>query len=133
MLRRLCCLGFFSVWGIQKEDAEVEFTLKKGDHFKINRSDNRYIYVDNGEKKQDVKIAKKDMVCLLEANNIENVIDIKKLFNRTHRQKDSYMFSLYNEIKKLIDKHVSLSKASAETKFEEKELVKKYVFIMTII
>jgi hypothetical protein len=114
----------------QKEDAEVEFTLKKGDHFKINRSDNRYIYVDNGEKKQDVKIAKKDMVCLLEANNIENVIDIKKLFNRTHRQKDSYMFSLYNEIKKLIDKHVSLSKASAETKFEEKELVKKYVFII---
>ena len=114
----------------QKEDAEVEFTLKKGDHFKISRCSDRYIYIDNGEKKQDVKIAKKDMVCLLESNNIENVIDVKKLFNRTHRQKDSYMFSLYNEIKKSIDKNVDSSNASTETKLEEKETVKKYVFII---
>ena len=114
----------------QQEEAEVEFTLKKGDHFKISHCNDRYIYIDNGEKKQDVKIAKKDMARLLESDNIENVVDIKKIFNRTHRQKDSYMFSLYNEMKNSPNKHVASSKTTAETKPEEKESVKKYVFII---
>ena len=115
---------------VQKEDSEDEFTLKKGDHFKISHSDNRYIYIDNGEKKQDVKIAKKDMARLLELDNIENVVEIKKIFNRTHRQKDSYMFSLYGEIKKLIDKQGKSSNPPNENTSGDKEPLKKYVFII---
>lgn len=115
---------------VQKEDSEDEFTLKKGDHFKISHSDNRYIYIDNGEKKQDVKIAKKDMARLLELDNIENVVEIKKIFNRTHRQKDSYMFSLYGEIKKLTDKQGKSNNPPIENTSGDKEPLKKYVFII---
>ena len=115
---------------VQKEDSEDEFTLKKGDHFKISHSDNRYIYIDNGEKKQDVKIAKKDMARLLELDNIENVVEIKKIFNRTHRQKDSYMFSLYGEIKKLTGKQGNSNNPPIENTSGDKEPLKKYVFII---
>jgi 5-methylcytosine-specific restriction endonuclease McrBC GTP-binding regulatory subunit McrB len=115
---------------VQKEDSEDEFTLKKGDHFKISHSDNRYIYIDNGEKKQDVKIAKKDMARLLELDNIENVVEIKKIFNRTHRQKDSYMFSLYGEIKKLTGKQGKSNNPPIENTSGDKEPLKKYVFII---
>lgn len=43
----------------QKEDAEVEFTLKKGDHFKISHCNDRYIYIDNGEKNRMSKLQKR--------------------------------------------------------------------------
>lgn len=84
-------------------DDETEFEIAHGNKFKIEDLSDKNILISISANKitNELSLPKNDLVQLLNSDTkIENGADIKSFFNRKWRtQQDSYIFTLYNEIK----------------------------------
>lgn len=84
-------------------DDKTEFEIAHGNKFKIEDSSDKNILISIPANKitNELSLPKNDLVQLLNSDTkIESGADIKSFFNRKWRtQQDSYILTLYNEIK----------------------------------
>ncbi len=103
-----------------------EFEILRGNKFYITDVDDKFIriYVPANPRIKNLNLRKRELMNILESEvEFQQVSDIKKYLGRpTGYQDDSYLFSLYNEIRKRTPE--------ATNRAISQELLKPYIFII---
>lgn len=108
-------------------EENTKYTITQGNEFFITNADEKNIYISipNNEKTNKLTLRKNEITTLLkQEQNIESGNKIREVFRRKWRtQQDSYLLSLYNQIKDFQTTNTNRKNANRVTK-------KPFVFII---
>ena len=108
-------------------EENTKYTITQGNEFFITNADEKNIYISipNNEKTNKLTLRKNEITTLLkQEQNIESGNKIREVFRRKWRtQQDSYILSLYNNIKTIQTTNANRKNANRVTK-------KPFVFII---
>ena len=108
-------------------EENIKYTITQGNEFFIINADEKNIYISipNNEKANKLTLKKSEIITLLKLEeNVEGGNAIREVFRRKWRtQQDSYILSLYNNIKTIQTTNANRKNANRVTK-------KPFVFII---
>ncbi len=110
-----------------KIEGSSSLSIKKGNEFFITDYNDEYIFIriPNNDKIKTIKVSTHELYdLLLNKKDLNKVRDIRSYFNNDwNRQCDSYLFSLYDEIKKTEKDESKNGESSEECEVDKKNYV----------